>query len=78
MVEGPLLGGRIGECQQLRLPQLLQCFLRRRHLDPTLPCRYSHYCRLLQTGEEVSVLQRWGERDSATGHTSAVNQVRPF
>ncbi len=23
-----------------------------------------------QTGKQVSVLQKWGERDSATGHTS--------
>lgn len=29
----------------------------------------------LQTGERMCTLQRWGERDSTTGHTSAVNQV---
>ena len=38
------------------------------HPPPPAPCS--------QTGEQVSVLQKWGERDSATGHTSAVNQVR--
>ncbi|KAI3425286.1 hypothetical protein D9Q98_009053 [Chlorella vulgaris] len=29
----------------------------------------------LQRGDSLCTLQRWGERDSATGHTSAVNQV---
>ncbi|KAL4430377.1 hypothetical protein ABPG77_002183 [Micractinium sp. CCAP 211/92] len=29
----------------------------------------------MQSGEVLATLQKWGERDSATGHTSAVNQV---
>jgi hypothetical protein len=31
----------------------------------------------LESGQRLATLQRWGERDSATGHTSAVNQVGP-
>jgi WD40 repeat protein len=46
-------------------------------LSRAVQCKWDSTVKVvdLQTGEQVSVLQKWGERDSATGHTSAVNQV---